>query len=346
MTLSPPAAKSNVACLPPEERFWKRYSPHYEFPLSGATSFTLHALGLILLVVGGLIAALAGRDRAGGGTPVDVVAVVPKEPVGDDRPEGVGARDAEKPRREATADVRPDAVADKAPPPVPLPNAEQVKRAASDESLRLPARPDGEQAVAEPEKTEKKLQRIREDVRRSTMTAPPNGSGDKGPAGGAKGPGPGAGGPSGSISQREVRIRRWTMHFDTENGKDYLRQLDALGAILALQEPDGRYRAVHDPLDKARGRDVRELGRMRWVDAKPESVAALAAALGLRPAPDAIAAFFPLRLEDELLQTELQYQERSRGRSNEREINETHFRIVQRQGRYEPVVENQSYLKP
>jgi hypothetical protein len=37
---------------PPEERFWKRYSPHHEFPLSAVGSFALHFLG-----GGGLIAA-------------------------------------------------------------------------------------------------------------------------------------------------------------------------------------------------------------------------------------------------------------------------------------------------
>src|SRR4051812_11037220 len=35
--------------VPPEERFWKRYSPHGEAPLSAAGSFALHLLG-----VGGL----------------------------------------------------------------------------------------------------------------------------------------------------------------------------------------------------------------------------------------------------------------------------------------------------
>src|SRR5262245_6771656 len=35
----------------PEEEFWKRYSPHYEFPLSHAAAWAIHIIGIVLLVV-------------------------------------------------------------------------------------------------------------------------------------------------------------------------------------------------------------------------------------------------------------------------------------------------------
>src|SRR5437868_11522998 len=41
------ATSKNKPLVPPDEQFWKRYSPHYEFPLSSVSSFALH-----LLVVG------------------------------------------------------------------------------------------------------------------------------------------------------------------------------------------------------------------------------------------------------------------------------------------------------
>src|SRR5689334_1487060 len=49
-TKTTPAGKPLL--VPPEEQFWKRYSPHHEFPLSSATSVALHiiAIGLLLLV--------------------------------------------------------------------------------------------------------------------------------------------------------------------------------------------------------------------------------------------------------------------------------------------------------
>ena len=31
-------AKGKAALIPPEEKFWQRYSPHHEFPLSTVTS--------------------------------------------------------------------------------------------------------------------------------------------------------------------------------------------------------------------------------------------------------------------------------------------------------------------
>src|SRR5581483_857098 len=44
---------------PPEESFWKHYSPHHEFPLSLLSSAMLHAIGItfLLLVAFGIILA-------------------------------------------------------------------------------------------------------------------------------------------------------------------------------------------------------------------------------------------------------------------------------------------------
>src|SRR5438067_9637644 len=47
-----PAVKDKKALTPPEERFWQRYSPHHEAPLSGVGSFVLHGLVLGILILG------------------------------------------------------------------------------------------------------------------------------------------------------------------------------------------------------------------------------------------------------------------------------------------------------
>src|SRR5947209_479398 len=61
-TVKPTAGKSPV---PPEEQFWQRYSPHYEFPLSTVTSIALHGLILALLaVVGWMVAKWAMAKQA------------------------------------------------------------------------------------------------------------------------------------------------------------------------------------------------------------------------------------------------------------------------------------------
>src|SRR5690242_12037927 len=54
------ATTNKPAKAPPNERFWKKYSPHYELPISSATSVVMHALVLTLLVLGGVIAAKLG----------------------------------------------------------------------------------------------------------------------------------------------------------------------------------------------------------------------------------------------------------------------------------------------
>ena len=50
---TPPAAKSQQ---PPDERFWVKYSPHHELPISSMASLTWHVLiGVVIVVVGFII---------------------------------------------------------------------------------------------------------------------------------------------------------------------------------------------------------------------------------------------------------------------------------------------------
>jgi len=43
---------------PIEEKFWKRYSPHHELPLSSVSSIAVHALGIVAVIA---FAVLAGE---------------------------------------------------------------------------------------------------------------------------------------------------------------------------------------------------------------------------------------------------------------------------------------------
>ncbi len=49
-----PVKRSGKSLLPPEERFWKRYSPHFELPVAGATALFAHGVIVGILLVGGL----------------------------------------------------------------------------------------------------------------------------------------------------------------------------------------------------------------------------------------------------------------------------------------------------
>src|SRR5262249_51342485 len=126
-----------------------------------------------------------------------------------------------------------------------------------------------------------------------------------------KGKGDGQGEGKGKIlTKREKRVLRWVMVFDTIDGNDYARQLDALGAILGVPEPGGRYRIIRDLKARpVRGEieDLNKIERIFWVDDKPDSVGPLAAALQLNPPPPHVVAFFPRKFEQDLLRLELSY---------------------------------------
>src|SRR5262249_37242501 len=127
------------------------------------------------------------------------------------------------------------------------------------------------------------------------------------------------------------------------DGHDYLRQLQHLGAIVAIQQPGGGFLVYRDlsskPL-KGELEDISGINRIYWVDDKPHSVQSLARAMGIFPPPPYIAAFFPERVEKELRRKEeLHY------RGNEDNIEETRFQVVRRGTKYEPIVVARPKLK-
>ena len=301
--------------LPPEERFWQRFSAHHEFSVSASSSLTVHAL-LIALTVG--LGYLALRLRLNDGhRPLDVTAVE-VERRGDTGP----AR--------ATADrVGPvEAAADAVnPAPVPLPPRARLADVRG-EQLPGPQFPNPVgQAVRE------ETQALFDRLLGNRQVA---GAQVRGEPGGDRNGQEGTGGIS---PAQKKRILRWTLIFNTQNGDDYRKQLSALGAILAVPAKDGEYRFIRD-LKKlpASGEveDVKKMDRIFWIDDKPDSVRSLAGALQLKTPPEQIVAFFPKELEDELLRKELAFRNRK-----ENEIKETRFNVVKQGNTYVPVVVGQ-----
>ena len=127
-------------------------------------------------------------------------------------------------------------------------------------------------------------------------------------------------------SKRQKRLLRWIVVFDTPNAKDYLAQLDALGAILAVPQPAGGYLVIRN-LDKQPASGVCEnlddIHRIFWIDDNQASVSALAQFLRLQPVPPHLVAFFPRYIEDEMARKELAYAHR-----REEDIKETHFKLA------------------
>src|SRR5207237_9412148 len=84
----PPTTNPNRLVVPPEEKFWKRYSPHHEAPLSGVSSFALHLLLIPLLLLIAWVASKVKDEDENRSLPVDVVRV--NFPGGGGSPEGAG----------------------------------------------------------------------------------------------------------------------------------------------------------------------------------------------------------------------------------------------------------------
>jgi hypothetical protein len=316
---------------PPDERFWKRHSPHHEFPLSTTSAIVAHAV-VFALVIGYLALQKLRSEEA---KPLSVGAVVIAG--GGGSPDG---EEGANPRR--NEDVGQE---NKVDPPNPVEPKEALKNVSSVDPVKLPEfqGPDG-RLLDDANDSVRRLANQSEDLRKTLFKGiaepKPKGQGGTG-SGGGKGKGKGTGegdleGPGkGNITVRQRRVLRWTMIFNTTDGRDYAQQLAALEAILAVPasaDPNEQryivYRDLkHRPVT-GKIEDLSDIKRIFWVDDTPQSVGPLALGLGLPPPPPSkIVAFFPEWLEAKLLKIEHDY----RGLA-EHEIKETRFRVV-RSGR-------------
>jgi hypothetical protein len=334
-------AGRKIAQGPPAGAFWKKYSPHHEFPLSLSSSIFSHFLGFVIL--SGFLLAFFGlvRDKE---LPVDTVVVAG----GGGNPNGIGNNrgDGVLPSSEAVEGKdkpQPDKVAENL-------NKEQLNKPEVKKPELPPLNPSGVRPIeTDTSAADTKLGAIGDKLR-TKIAGAIAGKGQGGPgSGGGLGSGTGtgignaSGAGRGNLTQREKRQLRWTMMFNTRSGEDYADQLLGLGAILAIPAgPDHEYLVIrefdrrHRPVQPRR-EDLKDLNRIYWVDDKPQSVYSLAMALGIRPVPEHIVAFFPPELEKELADKE----QKAFG-GKEEDIAETVFKVEPRGNhRYEPVVVSQ-----
>jgi hypothetical protein len=329
----------DASLIPPDEKFWQRYSPNHEFPISSVSSALIH-----LFVLGVLI--LGARSLANWDSPVDVDALVIGG--GGGRPEGQdGPATGKFAKREDVKDV----VDSDVPRSTPLVRGEQLK-----DVDKIPAKtvqaPDTKRLINEDLETgNKKLsalgEKVRDRLNAMQLGVASKGKGGSGEGGGlGKGKGPGEGdsfGPGkGTINRRQERQKRWTMIFNIRDPEDYARQLQAMGAVLAVPgRTEGEYLVIENLTQRpvvAKPKTVSDINRMFWIDDKPDAVEPLFRVLGYEPIPSYFVAFFPEELERELLKKELAYQSLS-----EDKIEDTRFQIRRSTfGSYEPVVIKQT----
>src|SRR5437868_14915744 len=120
---SRPAEKEKKPLIPPDEKFWQRYSPHHEAPLSGVSSFFLHVSVLALF---GLIfwigSKMADSNKS---IPVDAVALGSAGGGGD--PGGADDAAGKVAPKENVDDSQPNTPRPNVPTPAPQETLQEVK---------------------------------------------------------------------------------------------------------------------------------------------------------------------------------------------------------------------------
>lgn len=335
--------KAPAGPAPVEEPFWNRYSPHHEFPLSTATSIAMHVLALILLIVAGWwVASMIEKSKLEVGTLEESSFAG-----GGGNRQGEGNAPGDRPPASAPPENVEEGKNDTLKPPGEVAELNKINKNIVDQLDFVLADPDSTRTINQANEAVKKLSNLSLDARKKLFSGigPGKGQGGSGRDGGrdsgkdtGKDKFQGAG--VNKFSQRQTRVLRWVMRFNTLNGNDYRRQLAGLGAILAFPQPDGGYIVYRDLNQKpAKGQeeDIAAIKRIFWVDEKKDSIRSLAGAMDV-PVPDGpIVAFFPEKLEAELLKKELNF----KGKKEE-DIKETHFRIRSSGGSYIPEVVEQN----
>jgi hypothetical protein len=302
------AVKDKRPELPPEEKFWKRYSPNHECSLSSVVSIILHVVFIgVLLLVAALVAKLGWREH-NNQVALGAVALDPGPGKGgDNREEGAskGTPDSSK-EDVATPKAQQHST--------PVPNTPELiapKREPS--TIPKPSAPDRERIIAEAKQASDAFQR---QVEEAMNQAPPRHEDPKargepdGLGKGVKGPGPGAG-PAAAMNQQRINRRgRWQLDFRVANAEDHLRQLSALGAILAFPAGGGKFFIVRDLMGRPpRGKieDVSKINRIWFIDYQPATAREIARVLHSPLAEPYFVAFFPNELENHMGEMEQKF---------------------------------------
>jgi len=335
MSTPAPSAPSKAPpgpIAPPDDEFWEKYSPHYEFPLSSIGSIAMHVAGVAIFL---LLLWLLSRMSITDTKPVPMIGL---SVYGDgSEGEGQGSEGGQAPKE----DVNPSEPMD---PSRPIPEADLAKIKELDQWFpNLPSADDGPKPESLP--TAAKIAKLNEDLRKALLEGmrgkKGKGTGEGSGNSGAEGKGSNATGDPTSSGNRAVR---WELNFKTSSGKDYVGQLAVMKATLVIPEADDRsnkaYRDLSNPPVVGQPFNRSELPGLYFVDDSPDSAEKVASFLGLKHSPKMFIAFFPKDIEEELARKEREY----RGRK-ESEIFSTKFKIMIRNDKPSIEVDAQTPVK-
>jgi hypothetical protein len=315
-----------VLTEPTEATFWQEYSPRHEFPISLVGSFLVVASLFALIALAVYYSTHQGTDK----TSVPIMAVDGGFDDAGDGQEGGGGVD----NPIAVGNFSPTKEDIQALPQLtPLPEVRQdirKKILLDDPNGTIPISDEKAAAYAS----------LSEDLRNKIIGAQKGSGGGSGNNDGSAKTGNGGTG----ASSARARSLRWILSFNTTDGRDYLNQLGAIGAVILVPLPPDNTRAYifRDLKNPKQGTFVTEQEwnqleqQIRFADIKRDNVRDVANSLGLDFTPNSFWAYFPKGFEAELSKKEQAYNNR-----RPEDIEETRFTVVIRGGKAEIVVQSQ-----
>ncbi len=311
--------------VPPEEKFWRNYSYHGEFPISVLASPAVH-----IIIFGAIIFILASRldNRTNSEVPpVPIRGLQISDGNRGDVEGGAGGGQTGDNMQEV-----PQENPMNSPRDIPQAELDQRRVSASAWVPSLKENPaDLNQIIQSPrfDALGKLNDAAKQIVARGFKGA---GTGSGNGAGNSTGSGPGGEKGNGNASSSGSRSVRWTINFKTNSGRDYVAQLAAFKAILLVpQPPDWKTNVMFDDLNdpKPKSPNGKDFPGMNFIDENPASAAKVAQALGLDYAPPNFVAFFPKSVEEELAAKERAYRNRA-----EQDIYSTTFQVLLRNNQF------------
>jgi hypothetical protein len=341
----PDQAKQTATLLPPDEKFWQRYSPHHELPVSGMTSLFLHGAVIGVFLIVGVLVGMRWHGEAGKPPSMDVVMLEG----GGDGSEGLGGPAGLPGDDEAAlTELTPRDPAAPALPKIDSPML-QLENAPSVE-LALPSseiRPETKDLFTDIERLAKEAAAAAPKAAKAPSgTGNPKGVGGKGGLGNAPGPGKGKkglgtgfGGLGGKLTKAQIFARRWG--FDLSGtAKDHADKLAIVGIHLAVVDARGDAWFIRDltrrPAEIYKADPRIFMDAVYWENKEAKSIFGLARELNLPFVPQKLLMLLPKEREQSMANAEALYA-KEHGRDFDRIIS-TEFDFRLRGNTYEPVV--------
>jgi hypothetical protein len=353
-------SRAGQPLLPPDERLWKRYSPHYELPLAAASSFFIHGLVVGILAVGGLAFLFRASVEASRPPQMGVAFVEDSAgfggtggapgPMGEQGLEqmgigGVGGHERDADTGKEGVDDLPD-LPDSALDFSRFEAGIEPSNNLVDQFKQLNI--DAEKRAKDPSPKA---------AGKGGILGPKGLGTGMGKIGSGKGSGEGGGGGGGKpggVGRKatEQEIKAWRWRFDmTGSPQEHANKLDRAGLMVAVPDPaagkadpkKGQHLFIRDlkrrPVKLEQGDFAKYEDAVKWYNSKTESVRGLVGELKLPFVPEYVVLLLPKDREAKMAGEEKRFAQKN-GR-NPATVQETWFDFRLQNGVYEPVVISQ-----